>query len=367
MLPRLDCRYYKGEKPCSFKRVCDGCPQYEPMGIRVLILKLGAMGDALRTTPILTAYRRKYQRIFITWVTDRESFPILKNNPLIDRLLINDPIQTLPLLSQEFDIMICLDKDPSVTALAMQVQARERFGFAMSPYGTPDVFNDASLYALRLGVDDYLKFFENTKTYQQIIYEMAELPANRDPYVFALQTDDRIAAHHIIETLSPQGNGPRIGLNTGCGTVFATKKWPMNHFVQLARLIRQHVDGQVFLLGGPGEEQENRAITDILGPAVTFPGIHPLGIFAGLLGEMDAIVTSDTMALHLGLAVGSQVIGLFGPTCAQEIDFYGKGEPVVVTCDCSPCYRKTCKLPESCMTNITPEHVMDVLETYLKQ
>ncbi len=61
MLLKLDCRYYKGEKPCKFNRLCKGCSHYEPMGKRILIIKLGATGDVLRTTPILKPLKEIYQ------------------------------------------------------------------------------------------------------------------------------------------------------------------------------------------------------------------------------------------------------------------------------------------------------------------
>ncbi len=335
------------------------------MGIRILILKLGAMGDALRTTPILSELRRIYKKCWIVWVTDRESHPILQHNPLIDTLLMNDPHSIMPLLSQSFDLVYCLDKDPTVTSLAMQVPARKRLGFAMSPYGTLDIFNDASQYALALGLDDSLKFFENTRTYQEIICEMAELPYHRDEYIYALQTDDCHNARMILERAKAPGHGPKIGLNTGCGDVFATKKWPADHFITLTQMIRERFDGQVYLLGGPSEITENETIEKATAGQAVHTGSHPLGVFAGLLNEMDLVVASDTMALHLALAVRTPVIGLFGPTCSQEIDFYDRGEAVVISCDCAPCYRKTCRLDESCMASLTPESVVSKIKKYV--
>ena len=53
------------------------------------------------------------------------------------------------------------------------------------------IFNKASEYAYRLGVDDNLKFRQNKKTYQQIIYEMAELDYQRDAYQFYLREEDK--------------------------------------------------------------------------------------------------------------------------------------------------------------------------------
>ncbi|MCD4655848.1 glycosyltransferase family 9 protein [bacterium] len=367
MEPNLDCKYYLGEKPCKYKCLCFDCHHYSPMGIRILILKLGAMGDALRTTPVLHAIKRKFSNTFITWVTDLESYPVLVDNPYIDRLLLNSPQYTIPLLSQEFDWVICLDKDPSVTSLAMQVNGNLRHGFAMSPYGTIDIFNEASRYSLALGLDDNLKFYENKKTYQEIIYEMIELPYIRDEYIFNLKKEDYYLAEKIVSAFHLKGKGPRIGFNTGCGDVFATKKWPDTHFEDLARLLHKKFDARIYLLGGKTEENSNKEIERNLSGIAAATGANKLGIFAGVIKKMDFLVTSDTMALHLGLAVRTNVVGLFGPTCYQEIDFYDRGKPVIISSECSPCYRKSCKYEESCMSNLKPETVFHTLENLINR
>ncbi|MBN1879453.1 glycosyltransferase family 9 protein [bacterium] len=365
MDPRLDCVFYLGEKPCKHKRLCRDCPYYQPAGMRILILKLGAMGDALRTTPILTALKRLYPQSHVTWITDLESYPILENNPYINELLVTSFSQIYPLHARQFDLILSLDKDPFVTALAMNINAVVRRGFAMSPYGTLDIFNDASEYALRLGLDDDLKFFRNRKTYQEIIHDMAEIPYNRDEYVYYLPGDSNVKAQEILASLHPPGTGPAIGLNTGCGDVFATKKWPDHHFKDLAMLLRKKLDARVYLLGGKTEEKSNRMLENDLNGEAVATGSHGLSIFAALLRNMRAVVASDTMALHLALAVQTPVIGLFGPTCAQEIDFYDRGEAIIISDSCSPCYRKNCRHDMSCMSKLLPEQVCSALEKYV--
>ena len=356
---KLDCAYCLGEKPCRFKRLCFGCPEYEPMGTRILILKLGAMGDALRTTPVLSAIRRSFSHAHITWLTDRISMPILQSNPGIDHLGLLEPPDMNIVLGQHFHLLLSLDKAIPAIAFAMQVHPDQRRGYAMSPCGTLDVFNDAALYSLALGLDDDLKFNHNEKTYQQTIHELCEIDYRRDPYVFVLPEDARSESDRVIRSLELRGNGPRIGLNTGCGDVFATKKWPDEHFIELARLLHRELDAQVFFLGGPAEREANRRMVDCVGDIAVEAGVHPLNVFAGLLERMDCVVTGDTMALHLAIAVKTPVIGLFGPTCHQEIDFYDLGQPLVVSDSCAPCYRRTCVRAVSCMHSLTPRMVAD--------
>src|SRR5512147_2742797 len=93
----LDCRHFLGDRPCKFKLLCAGCAEYSPMGKRILIVKLGAIGDVLRTTPLLTGLKRAYPQSHITWVVDKEALPLLKSNPSIDRLLPFDFSALMPL------------------------------------------------------------------------------------------------------------------------------------------------------------------------------------------------------------------------------------------------------------------------------
>ncbi|MFX0072315.1 MAG: glycosyltransferase family 9 protein, partial [Candidatus Hermodarchaeota archaeon] len=93
---RTDCLYYNGYKPCTFhkqyKIECNKqCIYYKKIGLRIIIIKKGALGDVLRTTPILHAIKKKYgENIHITWLTEKSSYDLLKFNPLINKIYLND-------------------------------------------------------------------------------------------------------------------------------------------------------------------------------------------------------------------------------------------------------------------------------------
>jgi heptosyltransferase-2 len=62
--------------------------------------------------------------------------------------------------------------------------------------------------------------------------------------------------------------------------------------------------------------------------------------------------------MHLAIGLKKKVIALFGPTCAQEIELYGRGEKVISSIPCAPCYRRHCEVSPNCMEAITAEEVM---------
>ena len=187
MIIKPDCRYFNGEKPCKFKRPCEGCDEYSPMGKRILILKLAAMGDVLRTTPLLSALKDKYPESHITWVVGTTSYSLLQGSKQIDRLLEFNLNTRMGLLVEEFDLLLSLDKDASAASWAMQVKATEKKGFGLSRYGNIFPLNPESKYAFELGLDNELKFNKNQKTYQEIIFEVVGLQYQGEPYELTVE------------------------------------------------------------------------------------------------------------------------------------------------------------------------------------
>lgn len=365
-LVRFDCRHYRGEKPCKFKRACRDCPHYEPFGTRILIIKLAAAGDVLRTTPLLYALKKRYKRARIVWLTDAFSVPLLEDNKFIDRLLAFGHDSTLELLGQKFDVLFCLDKEPRAIALASLIKADSKFGFSMTDYGTLGIFNPEATYALALGVSDPLKFYENKKTYQEIVFEAVGFKYNGEPYILNLPSNIKNEAKEKLKKLGVRPN-EAIGINTGAGKIFATKKWPETYFVELIKLVRSKMGKKVLLLGGPEEVELNKRIKESFkfDEGVVDVGTNnPLKVFCAIVSLCRLIVSADTMAMHIAIALGVPVIALFGPTCAQEIELYGRGEIIVGKAQCAPCYKSSCKKP-LCMESIKPKVVFEAVKRWI--
>jgi len=363
---RLDCRYFLGDRPCKFKRTCEGCDPYRPMGKRILIVKLAAIGDVLRTTPLLTGLKRAYPQSHITWVVDKEAYPLLKNNPLIDRLLTFDFSSTLPLELETFDLVMGLEKEPRGAALVSRVKADVKKGFGLGPEGNIYPLNPASEYAFFLGLSDELKFYQNQKTYPQLIFEVAELDYQQDEYLLFLSPEDIAFAEGFAKKAGLRKGEVVIGLNTGAGGVFANKAWTVEGYVKIIQKLAKEPKTRLLLLGGPSERERNREISKRVKGAVIDTGCeNTLGQFAALIGLCDLVVTGDTTALHLAIGLKKKVVAIFGPTCAQEIELYGRGEKILSPLSCAPCYRRKCEVSPNCMEAITVEEVMKSIRALL--
>lgn len=357
---KTDCRHFRGEFPCRFRRTCPGCQEYSPMGRRVLIVKLGALGDVLRTTPLLRRLHAQGRPVHITWVTAPQSMPLLSGNPLLDRVLPWGVEALVRLDAERFHQVISLDKAPEAAALAVRVKAEERFGFGLDAQGGLVPLNRESGYAYLLGLDDELKFRGNTRTYQEISFDQLGWAFKGEEYVFCLTQEERQWAEGRIRGLGLADGPPPVGLAVGAGSVFANKTWPPHRWAALALRIPQELPRGVILLVGPEETDLGREVRGLMGgsAAPLSGGDHGVREFAALVERCSCVVSGDTLAMHLAIAVRTPVVALFGPTCAQEVELYGRGVKIASPKRCAPCYRRKCDLSPTCMEEISEEEVM---------
>jgi ADP-heptose:LPS heptosyltransferase len=353
-----DCRFFRGYKPCTYRRECRDCPHYDPYGKRILIIKLGAMGDVIRTTPILAGLRKAYEGCHITWLSQENVIPLLAGTGFIDRLLVYSWQNCASLAQERFDMAICLDKEADVLALMNQVRANLRYGFALGEWGQVIPAGPSSEYLFHLGVSDELKFRVNQSSYQELIFECVGLPYEGQEYILPDLSPEIDRAGQRLVNAGVQPGRLKVGFNTGAGSVFATKKWTIEGYAELGRRLVQSHDAAILLLGAAAERERNLTIKNRIGASAIDTGSeNSLLEFAGLIGQCDLVVTSDTLGMHLAIGLRRPAVVLFGSTCHQEIDLYGRGQKVISDFECSPCYLQTCPLPTTCMDKLSLQSV----------
>src|SRR5262249_38899080 len=92
---------------------------------------------------------------------------------------------------------------------------------------------------------------------------------------------------------------------------------------------------------------------------------HDVRRFAALTELCHVVVTGDTLAMHVALAMRARVVVLFGPTSAAEIEMYGLGEKVYPDMQCLGCYKSSCDFVPNCMDLISVEMVATAVERQL--
>ena len=338
------------------------------MGTRIMIIKLAAMGDVLRTTPLLSALKTQYPQSHISWVLDAASLDLLKDNPRIDRLFPFNPDTCMQLELEQFDLLLSLDKETRAAALAMRMKAKKKQGFGLSVQGNIYPMNPECNYAFQLGVDDNLKFHKNQKSYQQIIFEAVGMHYRGEPYELVVNLDHREYATEILKNAGVHQDATRIGICPGAGALFANKAWTIEGYVTLIDHLNQIEGAQVLLMGGQAEAQKNAEIKKrIKTKIVDLGNNHSVTQYSAIIQQCHLLICGDTLPMHIAIGHGKHVLVLFGPTCPQEIDLYGRGAIIVSDIDCSPCYKRTCDIVENCMVKIPENQVYQTAKRLLEE
>jgi lipopolysaccharide heptosyltransferase III len=355
-----DCRFFLGDRPCVWHKrtgVLCTCDHYEPIEERLLVVKLDAMGDVLRSTALLPALAEAHPRAAITWITRRESVPLLERNPYIAEVLELGPEALVHLQTRTFDRVINLDASKISAGLASAARSARKDGFVLDPRGFVQPTNDAARGWLEAGVFDDIKRLGHA-SYQSRMADILGLAGHEHRYVFELSDEERGRARARLDTLGLDPARPVVGLNTGAGGRWPLKQWREDGYTELVARLSRRGDVQFLLLGGPGERERNERLKALCPAPLVDPGCdNAVRDFAALMGHADVVVTGDTLAMHLSLALGKRTVVLFGPTSAPEIELYGLGEKVVPDMTCLSCYKTSCDFVPNCMDLISTDMV----------
>jgi len=344
-----DCRWFRGHVPCrphkQFGVHCADeqgrtCEHYDRMTSKILIIKLGAVGDVIRTTPVLRKLKAVYPHAQVWWLTlTPDVIP-----STVDVALGYTTQAVASLHAVHFDLLINLDKDREACALASTIPAATKMGFLLQG-GSAAPAGPAAVHKFMTGLwDDANK--ENTLSYPQEMFEICGFEFSGERYIL-----DSYASRGYVWDL-PRTR-PIVGLNTGCGGRWSSRLWAEENWAELSR--RLTAAGVVpLLLGGSQEHDKNLRIADAGGAA--YLGHFPLPQFINLVDQCALVVTAVTMATHIAIGLNKKIVLFNNIFNRHEFELYGLGEILEPGVPCSCYFSPEC--PNNCMQYITVERVL---------
>ena len=336
----------------------------------ILILKTGALGDVVRTTALVPGLRSAPPDARITWVTAPGAIDLVRLHPGVAEVVALDAraeascaaVRTR-LSSTRWAWVISLDDEEPLCALASALDAERLSGAHHDAMRrrvyTPDVgpWFDMGLLSIHGKEEADRRKVANRRSHPEILTSMLGLPMGKPE----LHVEPRHieAARAFAERHGLWAHGPVVGLNTGAGGRWRSKMLSVERTVELALRIQQALGGAVtfVLFGGADERERNQQIVAACEGRVRLvdAGVdNALLDFAARVGLCDVLVTSDSLALHVGLARGVRIVSFFAPTSAAEIELYGQGEKVVSTAPDYCSYK-----PDADTSSLTPERIAD--------
>jgi heptosyltransferase-2 len=383
----FDCVYFHGDRPCKpnkqYSVFCPNCSLYEkdeeiknefpPIPekyyetpadkfVKIIIIKLDAMGDVLRTTSLLPSIKKKYPDSDIYWITKERSFPVLKNNLLIDEIYFdNEDISHL--FNEEFDIAINLDSGTESCSIMNNIIAGEKFGYELvnsKPYPVNELANEWYL----MGIDDNFKK-ANQKTYHRLIHDICGLNyENTKPYL-GTSSEIKKSVAEISRKTGLENFSSFYLVNLGGGNRWQYKKWTTEGYIGLINRLSENPENLVGMVAGNDDREFYNSIENHLvkrNNVVHFGCDNSVDDFISIILLSDRVFTSDSLAFHIATTLGKYVVVLTGPTSSTELDVFGNGRIITsneVNCLC--CYLNKCDKTVNCMNTISVSQVYEAL------
>ena len=341
--------------------------------MRVLIVRLSALGDVIQGIPCLVALKESFPNWQISWLTEAPNASILKNHPHLHRLFLLErgwrrgaaPLNPANLAQGSANFL--------TTWKALRA---ERFDVAIDLQGLfkSGLWSRLSGAPRRLGhggtrefADRFLTEIVSARPTFDPDYPLIERyldPARHlgaDPtkarYVLPPKKPGAIeAAHALLGNLS-EGR-PLVALCPW--SAWPSKNWSLKNWRTLATSLA--AEGTVLILGGPENAAEGAAVFGSLEGVHNLVGRTSLPVLAEIFRRCCLAIGPDSGPLHLANATGvPHILMLFGSTSHRRSGPWGKGHRALARdLDCQPCFKRLCPLNhQACLRELLPETVLD--------
>jgi len=318
-----------------------GVPTALPAGFvpeRILVVRLSALGDVIRTLPLLPPLRQRFPDAAIHWLTEPPGAAILKPQPLLSQVHVFPRqrlshalrtgrwlgagqeilAQTRRLRDARFDLVLDAQGTLKSALLARASGAPHRVGFSRP--GAREYLPGAMTLTVEVPPEPWSRV-------QKTLALLGPLGA--DPALAAASLPVDAEAIAALRRAGLEGERPFVVLAPGSSSRQAWKRWPAERFGALAAALLS--EGlAVRVAWGPGEEPLVQAVEE----AARHPGLAlpPTSIveLAEVLRHARLVVGNDSGTLHLAALVGTPVVGLYGSTDPVTNAPFGSGHASVV-------------------------------------
>ncbi len=328
---------------------------------RFLIVRLGALGDVVHAIPVAAALRRAFPSARIDWLVSAKHRAILDLVPVVDRrLVINDFLADVRELRRaRYDAAIDLQGLIKSAVLARSSGARRVIGFASRYAREPlaRLFYTDTYDPGRGGMYDP----RETRHIVEINLGLLEsLGVRVAPPEFPIDPVDSEAARWTGE----QTGGRYALLNPGAA--WPNKRWPPARLAEVAVDLRERHGLTSVVLWGPGEDAlAAEVVAGAAGAAVLSPRTAIADIVALARGAA-LMVSGDTGPTHIAAALGTPIVGIYGPTRPSRNGPISARDLTVsrdAVCQCH--HLRRCRLDRMCLLDIEADEVIAAVDRRL--
>jgi heptosyltransferase-1 len=340
---------------------------------RFLVVRLGALGDIVHAIPVAAALRRAFPEARIDWLVGAKHRALLDLVPIIDRrLVINDRPLTragsggasilsaiAELRRGRYDVALDLQGLLKSAVLARSSGASRVVGFGSRylrerlarPFYT-EVYDPG-----RAGMFDRTEAKHVVRTNLGLLQPLGITVSTPE---FPIERVDTAAARG-----ARQESGGRYAL-LNPGAAWPNKRWPPERFAAVARMLGERHGLRSIVLWGPGEETLAEMVVSAASGAARLAPPTTIADLVALTSGAALMVSGDTGPLHIAAALGTPVVGIYGPTRPARNGPWAANDITVsrdATCRCH--HLRQCTLDVMCLLDIAVDEVGAAVERRL--
>jgi len=346
------------------------------------VIRLGAMGDVVRTLPAVAALRDHFPDARIDWLVEERTAPILQARGYIDEVVVFPRAELRSQLAsgrfvslarcsarflrelraKRYEVVFDFHAIARSALLGAASGSRIRFGYAR-PYGR-EGSPWLATHPVRLVRERVSRYERN----QALVAAVGAVAGATAPLEVAP------SARAAVRASLPVSDGrPFVVLHAGSSAAASHKRWPVARFAELAADLSRAAgleDLRVLVAAGPHEAEQALAreiVRASVGAADLAPPTAHFEELAALLEAASALVAGDSGPLHVASLVGTPVVQILGPTDPVENEPWSRTpwRRVEVPLECRPC-RRGCSAP-ACMRGVSAHAVARALRSVLSQ
>jgi len=349
---------------------------------RILIIRLSAIGDVVRTLPAVNALREKFPTAHIAWVVEEKARDVLVHQPEIDETIVFqrnrwekgllNPLGFLrttgevyrfvrELRGRHYDIAFDFHGILKSGLISYMSGAKERVGFDRGYCKEWNhLFNNRKVSPRSNRISRFERNFS--------LLGPLGLDGGRGDVDLHVSQEDVEYVDQFFRSRRPGISGPLVAIHPGTSSKTSYKRWSSTKYTELADRLVEELKVSVLFTWGPGE----RAMVDEIRArmrrdSMVAPETYSLKQLAEIFRRCSVYVGNDTGPMHIASLVKTPVVGIFGPTDPIVNAPYEGTPHIIVRKDlpCSPCRNRGCKDVE-CMKAISSQDVFEAAKILLE-
>jgi heptosyltransferase-1 len=338
----------------------------------ILIIRLSAIGDVIMASALIPALRQAYPEARISWLVDEAIGGLLTGNPRLHRVIVWPRRHWRALLREgrylEWGgevkrLLAALRKEHFDLVLDTQGLLKSGVWAFLSGGGTRIGLGsrEGSQWLMHKVIDRKTEHLRVGSEYLKLVHALGFEPAHFDM--------DIAVSDQVVQEAAALLEAAGIGTPFAVICPFTTrpqKHWFDDRWVALSIRLAEARGMQVVMLGGPADGRAAQAVAAGNAALVNLVGRTSLGQCAAIIARAGVLVGVDTGLTHLGIAMRTPTLALFGPTRPYLDIGTATAKILYDSIDCSPCHRRpTCDGEFTCMRLHTVDKVYSAIAELL--